>query len=203
MIISHHPLIFKPVLTVNTDTYAGEVLSLLYKNNIALYCAHTSLDIAVNGVNEALCKKLQLKNVSLLAPFIIDGTKLSCARTGEIEKTLNKNQLIQYVKEKIGAKVLNYNLEDKMYKKIALSTGAGEDFAFDITDEDVFITGEIKYHTALELKRKNVSFIVAGHYYTEIHYIEDFMACLQKAVNVLQYNVTFLKSETNTNPFEN
>jgi len=76
MIISHHPLIFKPVLTVNTDTYAGEVLSLLYKNNIALYCAHTSLDIAVNGVNEALCKKLQLKNVSLLAPFIIDGTKL-------------------------------------------------------------------------------------------------------------------------------
>ena len=37
MIISHHPLIFKPVLNCVEDSYVGEIISLLYKNNIALY----------------------------------------------------------------------------------------------------------------------------------------------------------------------
>lgn len=32
MIISHHPLIFKPIKTASEDTYEGEVLSKLYKS---------------------------------------------------------------------------------------------------------------------------------------------------------------------------
>lgn len=203
MIISHHPLIFKPVSECTEETYVGEIVSLLYKNDIALYSAHTSLDIAYNGVNDALCKQLLLNNVSLLGKFEINGESVACGRIGELENPLNKEELLNFIKEKTGAKTLNYYLEDKEYKKIALSTGAGEDLAFDGKEADVFLTGEIKYHTALELKRQNISFISAGHYYTEIHCIDAFRACLQKQADMLQYNVTFINSKTNTNPFEN
>ena len=203
MIISHHPLIFKPVSECTEESYVGEIVSLLYKNDIALYSAHTSLDIAFNGVNDALCQKLLLKHILLLAPFEINGESVACGRIGELENPLNKEELLNFIKEKTGAKTLNYNLTDKKYQKIALSTGAGEDLAFESKEVDVFITGEIKYHTALELKRQNISFISAGHYYTEIHFIDVFRACLQKQADMLQYNVTFIKTNTNTNPFEN
>ncbi len=203
MIISHHPLIFKPVKNLCTSTYEGEIVSLLYKNDIALYCAHTSLDCAQNGVNDALCTKLELYNVSIVNPLFIDGKSVSCVRSGELNRALDKRELLNYVKEKTGASSLLFSLENKKYKKVALCTGAGEEFAFEIQEADVFITGEVKYHTALELKRQNISFIAAGHYYTEVHMIEYFAACLQNSFNVLQYNVKFFSSETNTNPFEN
>lgn len=201
MIISHHPIIFKPISSAGIETYEGEILALLYKNDIALFSAHTSLDIAFGGVNDALAEKLGLLNIKAHAPFEFEG--VSCVRAGELYRELSKQELIEFVKEKTGAKTLNYYLEDKRYKKVALSTGAGEDFAFNCKDQDVFLTGEIKYHTALELKRRNISFIAAGHYNTEIHFADKFKACLQKAVDMLQYNVTFLTSEINTNPFEN
>lgn len=203
MIVSHHPLIFKPISNADVESLEGQILSLLFKNEIALYCAHTSLDIALGGVNDALAEKLDLINVKQASTFEIDGENISCLRVGAIKKELSKQELIDFIKEKTGAKTLNYYLEDKKYEKIALSTGAGEEFAFECADEDVFLTGEIKYHTALELKRRNISFIAAGHYYTEIHFVDKFKACLQNAVNMLQYDVTFLASETNTNPFEN
>lgn len=203
MIISHHPLIFKPVSECTEESYVGEIVSLLYKNDIALYSAHTSLDIAFNGVNDSLCKRLLLKNVSLLGEFNVNGEVVACGRIGDLENPLNKEELLNFIKEKTGAKTLNYYLEDKKYHKIALSTGAGEDLAFENKQADVFLTGEIKYHTALELKRQNISFISAGHYYTEIHFVDVLRACLQKQADMLQYSVTFINSKTNTNPFEN
>ena len=203
MIISHHPLIFKPISDCTEESYVGEIVSLLYKNDIALYSAHTSLDIAFNGVNDSLCQRLLLKNVSLLGEFNVNGEVVACGRIGELENPLNKEELLNFIKEKTGAKTLNYYLEDKKYHKIALSTGAGEDLAFENKQADVFLTGEIKYHTALELKRQNISFISAGHYYTEIHFVDVFRACLQKQADMLQYSVTFINSKTNTNPFEN
>ncbi len=203
MIVSHHPLIFKAIKNLNTHTYEGEVVSLLYKYDIALYCAHTSLDSAHGGVNDALCKKLELENVEVMAPSLIEGEYVSCVRCGELKKSLNKNELLTFIKEKTEAKNLLYYLEDKEYKKVALCTGAGEEFAFEINSFDVFVTGEVKYHNALELKRQNISFIAAGHYYTEVHIIKHLAACLQNAFNVLQYDVNVFPSETNTNPFEN
>ena len=203
MIISHHPLIFKAVKRLTTDTYEGEIVSLLYKNDIALYCAHTSLDVAWNGVNDALCNVLELNNVSIVNPIHVEDEDVSCIRCGELNVALNKKELLNYVKEKTAATDLFYSLEDKEYKTVAICTGAGEEYAFETKEADVFITGEVKYHTALELKRQNISFVAAGHYYTEVHIIKDFALSLQNCFNMLQYNILVFPSETNTNPFEN
>lgn len=202
MIISHHPLIFHPIKTADEDTYEGGVLSALFKNGIALYCAHTSLDIAFGGVNDALCEKLGLKSVELLDENKIDGETVSCGRIGELENEMSGEEFVSFLKESTGAKsVLTSGLNNKTVKSVALCTGAGEDMAF-IKKADVFVTGEVKYHTALELKWQNIAFAAIGHYYSEVHVARALCKSLQNRANVIQYNLRFVPSETNTDPFD-
>ncbi len=63
MIVAHHPLIFKPLKSLATGTLQTDLLAELQKNEIAVYAAHTNLDIAVGGVNDNLAKMLGLGNI--------------------------------------------------------------------------------------------------------------------------------------------
>jgi dinuclear metal center YbgI/SA1388 family protein len=63
LIISHHPLIFHSLKSV-TDS---KLLNLI-KHDIAVFCAHTNLDVVKKGVNFALAEKLQLHNLDFLSP---------------------------------------------------------------------------------------------------------------------------------------
>lgn len=67
LIITHHPVIFKPVTRIRTDLPQGQILSSLLKANIAVYAAHTNLDSAVGGVNDILAVKLGLQQAEPLA----------------------------------------------------------------------------------------------------------------------------------------
>lgn len=60
MIITHHPVIFKGVTKLETDTAPGELLAGLIRAGIAVYAAHTNLDTAPGGVNDVLAAKLGL-----------------------------------------------------------------------------------------------------------------------------------------------
>ncbi len=202
MIISHHPLIFKAIKSVTADSYVGEIVSLLYKNDISLYCTHTPMDICVGGVNDALCDVLEIKNTSLLAPFEAGGELVACGRKGEFSKEMTKDELIAFVKEKTNAKCVRGHLENKTFKTVSLTGGAGEEFAFDALETDVFITGEIKHHTALELKRRKMSFLAIGHYESEVHFADKFACSLQNRINMLQLDAQVCVSEINTNPFD-
>lgn len=66
LIISHHPLIFKGLKSVNSQNEKGRLILELAKKEIALFSAHTNLDIAAGGLNDFLINKLPVKNVSLL-----------------------------------------------------------------------------------------------------------------------------------------
>lgn len=66
LIVAHHPIIFKPVSELRTDTPIGSLLAALLQNHIAVFAAHTNLDAAVGGVNDILAAKLGLDNIRLL-----------------------------------------------------------------------------------------------------------------------------------------
>ncbi|PLR76983.1 Nif3-like dinuclear metal center hexameric protein [Bacillus sp. V3-13] len=68
LIIAHHPLIFRPLQKIATDTYQGAVIEKLIKHEIAVYAAHTNLDVAIGGVNDMLAEALGLENTELLFP---------------------------------------------------------------------------------------------------------------------------------------
>ena len=66
LIIAHHPPIFMKLSNIRTDTTQGRVFEKLIKNNIAVYAAHTNLDVAPGGVNDLLADALQLQNCQIL-----------------------------------------------------------------------------------------------------------------------------------------
>lgn len=66
MIITHHPLLFHALKRVDTSCGIGKIIANLNKNDIALYSAHTNMDVAEGGVNHALAEALGLKNKRVL-----------------------------------------------------------------------------------------------------------------------------------------
>ncbi len=68
LIIAHHPPLFRPLKSIQTDSYQGRMIEKLIKHDISVYAAHTNLDVAVGGVNDLLVESLHLKNTSVLLP---------------------------------------------------------------------------------------------------------------------------------------
>jgi dinuclear metal center YbgI/SA1388 family protein len=67
LIISHHPLAFKPFKSLIGSTYVERCMINAIKNDIVIYAAHTNLDNAIDGVNFQLAKMLGLQNVRILS----------------------------------------------------------------------------------------------------------------------------------------
>ncbi len=62
LIISHHPLIFSPIKKIDQKSYVGKCAIKLIANGISLYCAHTSIDNAKQGINDCLADIFCLNN---------------------------------------------------------------------------------------------------------------------------------------------
>lgn len=68
LIISHHPLIFRPIKKITGRSYVERCILKAIRHDIAIYSAHTNLDNAAGGVNFKIAEKLGLKNVKILSP---------------------------------------------------------------------------------------------------------------------------------------
>lgn len=68
LIISHHPLIFKPLKSLTGKTYIERCVVKACKYDIAIYSAHTNLDNAYNGVSFRIAEKIGLQNIRVLSP---------------------------------------------------------------------------------------------------------------------------------------
>lgn len=68
LIIAHHPLIYRPLKKIDTTSVTGRIVEKLIKHDIAVYAAHTNLDVAKGGVNDLLAVALQLEHTEVLVP---------------------------------------------------------------------------------------------------------------------------------------
>ena len=75
VIIAHHPLIFNPLKAIHTDKAYGKIIEKCIKNDIAIYAAHTNVDVAKGGVNDLLAEALGLQNTEVLAPTYAEEMK--------------------------------------------------------------------------------------------------------------------------------
>ena len=67
-IVTHHPFIFRPLSALRTDLPLGKLIERAVMAKLCIYAAHTNLDVAVGGVNDALAERLQLSDVQVLRP---------------------------------------------------------------------------------------------------------------------------------------
>ena len=68
LIVSFHPIIFKGLKKITGKSYVERTVLKAIKNDIAIYAIHTALDNAIEGVNDAICKQLELVNKQILIP---------------------------------------------------------------------------------------------------------------------------------------
>jgi len=68
LIISHHPLLFKPIKKLTGKTYIERCIIKACKNDLVIYAAHTNVDNAIGGLNYYLAEKLGLQNLRILSP---------------------------------------------------------------------------------------------------------------------------------------
>ncbi|MDR1813382.1 MAG: Nif3-like dinuclear metal center hexameric protein [Tannerella sp.] len=68
LLISHHPLLFKPLKSLTGKTYIERCLMKAVKNDLVIYSAHTNLDNATDGVNFKLASLFGLEDVHILSP---------------------------------------------------------------------------------------------------------------------------------------
>ncbi len=159
LIVSHHPVIFRAVKSF-TDS---DPAFLLAKHSIAAICAHTSLDIAKGGVNDALAAALGFENATPLT----ESGEASMVRVAVIDETTSVDLSALCVKKlSTGVRLAD---SGKTIRKVALCGGAGADFMHDVCAAgcDAYITGDVSHHEFLDAKALGITLIAAGHFETE------------------------------------
>lgn len=159
LIVTHHPLIFKPVKVLPSDS----VLYRMAKNGIAHISAHTNFDFAEDGVNKALCNKLNLNIIDVVKTA--DGAFVyKCTPQKEYSLT----DFVNFVKETLGGTV-RYNSLDKTVRTVAVCAGAGADYLTEAKEmgADVLLTGDGGHHDFLDASEIDIVLVAAGHFETE------------------------------------
>jgi len=203
LIVSHHPLLFHPVRSFTGKTHVERAILKAIKNDIAVYAAHTNLDVANGGVNFKMAEKLGLQKVELLSPreSYTTGQKELMAGDGVIASlpsSMSKKEFMENVKEVFRLKSLRVNnANPKTIKRVALCGGNGASLIPQAIEKgaDVFITGEIGYHRFFGYE-KDILLLEIGHYESEQYTIELLRDIITKAAP----SVHVCKAETNINP---
>ncbi len=182
LVISHHPIIFKPFKFLKS----GSVPYNLAKFGINAICAHTNLDICPIGVNQCLAEKLNLKNIKPLS--IIEKVK-PMGFIGELENEMQSRDFALFVKNQLGCEGVTYTSVDKIIKKVALCSGSGGEFVDDTIKKgaDAFVTGEIKHSQILEANAANLMVVNVGHYKSENVIIEPLQNILNKHFEDIEF----------------
>lgn len=164
LIISHHPVIFSPLKKLSSHS----VPFLLAKNNINAICAHTNLDCAEDGVNDALLDALCLEKVSTFSDSEFPNLP-PIGRVGTLPCSMNPQEFAQYVKEKLNLNLVTFTQGKNDVKTVAVCGGSGGGMLFDVikTKADAYVTGEAKHHELLDAKNEGITLVVAGHFETE------------------------------------
>ena len=77
LVVSHHPLVFRPLKKLTGATRVERLLLKAVRNGLALYAAHTNLDSVEGGVSFAMADRLGLRNVRVLSPRENDLVKIA------------------------------------------------------------------------------------------------------------------------------
>jgi len=159
LIISHHPLIFSGIKKIDTENVVNNLIVDCIKHNIQVYSAHTNLDCTSGGVNDILCEKLGLIYQENLNKFV---------KITQLPEKMSVDSFILKLKISLNApkiKLINpQNIQE--IKTVAICSGSGSEFINDVIGKaDAYITGDVKYHSALEVR--DIVVIDAGHFETE------------------------------------
>ncbi|TLD87031.1 Nif3-like dinuclear metal center hexameric protein [Helicobacter sp. MIT 05-5294] len=160
LLITHHPLIFSPLKTLVFDHYPAKLLQLAIHKNIQLIAMHTNFDKTHFG-------KYIVQEILKISEFEQKDFVVYLKWHDTLES------LCKLLKEKFALSWLKITKSSNPHcQNIALVTGSGGGFVRSLEAIDCLITGDIKYHEAMEAKARNLHLIDCGHYELESYFGE-------------------------------
>ncbi len=185
LIITHHPLIFKGLKRVNYDSYSSKLLQKLIKKDISLISMHTNID--KTHLNKYV--------VSKILGFKLENTDefISYANVN-----MKFNDLVKHISMKLDLKTAKTVRCNDFIKSVAIVTGSGMSL-IDEVKADCFLTGDIKYHDAMEAKVRGISLIDIRHYESERYFSSLLEGLLSEYLKKNKLTAIITASK---NPFE-
>ena len=175
LVVTHHPLFFRPVRQITDSTAEGRTVLLLLERGIAVYCPHTAFDSAASGINQQLAASLGLDAIAPIRP-LANEPSIGAGRCGMYQRPIPRHEFLMRVQAATGAAWLEWSGAGPDYVgRVGLGCGAGSEFltAAASLGCDTFVTGEARFHAILEAMSLGMNLVLAGHYETERPGVEE------------------------------
>ena len=179
LVLTHHPLIFKPLKRITNDDSVARTVTALLKSDIALFSMHTNFDSVKEGLCDLFLNKIcETKNRTTIEG---DGEN-GIGRFAEVLKTTELKTLLQNIKREFSLPDIRYiGNEERTIKTIAVCNGGGAEFVYKAKElgADCYVSGDIKYQHARFAYENDIAFIEIPHFAAENIFV-DFAASLLK-----------------------
>jgi len=217
LLITHHPLLFKPLQSLNFRTPVGSIIDLAVRHHLAIFAAHTNLDSALGGINDILAGRIGLYDLKPLVraherqriekdvdPLVTADQGVGIGRIGLLESAVDLKTLANEIKNKLKLRYLKLSGDPALpVKKVAICSGSGGSLLADFfaSGAQVFISGDLRYHDARDVEASNLGLIDIGHFASE-HLIVGVLA--EKLAGIfadLKMNPTVKACDIEKDPF--
>ncbi|HMP08271.1 MAG TPA: Nif3-like dinuclear metal center hexameric protein, partial [Lacipirellulaceae bacterium] len=157
LIITHHPLPFRPVASLTGATTVGRLLLELARHAIAVYSPHTAFDSAPAGINQHIAIGLGLQEIRPLEPAASD-PDARAGRCGQAGEPVTLAELARRAAEFLSAG-----------NRVAVACGRGGSLLDGAVQAgcDALVTGELSLHGCLEAEARGLGVVLAGHFASE------------------------------------
>ena len=186
MIVSHHPLPFRPLKRLTTQTPEGRLLLDLIGAKICVFSPHTAFDSARRGINDRLATTLELTDIEPLVPGAEPGQ--GSGRYGRLAAPMTLVDLAARVKRSLAIENIQaVGSLDRTVRRVAVACGSAGEFVAPANAAgcDCLVTGEVRFHACLEAESLGMGLVLAGHFASERFAVDELAATLaQKFSNV-------------------
>ena len=204
-IITHHPVIFKPLPSINTADPSGRLLEKALSNRIAIIGCHTNFDSAREGVSDYLALQLGLKNLSPLVSSSEDNrADTGLGRIGVYPSPLASIDFLTRVLDVLNLPCVQTagTLPEKI-STVAVCGGSGSELAPIAFKRgaDVYLSAEIKHSTAIWAVENDFCIIDGTHYATEKPAVTLLVKKLKEAGDRNSWKIKILQTKEEHHPF--
>ncbi len=202
IVISHHPLIFKPLVKLDLNETTARLLAGFLRHEISVVSMHTNLDSAQGGVNDRLASLLGLINPEPLVPRGTAGAGLG--RIGELSEAVFPDEFIKRVVSVLGRSCLAVagRVQGKI-KTVAVCSGSGSSLFPEAVRRgaQLYLSAEIKHSTARQAQALGMMVVDAGHFETERPVVSDIQAFLGQRSKEKGWELEVMVFEGEKSPF--
>ena len=161
LIVSHHPMIFRPLRALDPGNYVARRAMELTHAGVSVMSFHTRLDAVAGGVNDTLAELLGLRDVTPFGEGI--------GRVGTLDNAYTLCKFAETVKSVTGAPAVLCGDAGLPVRRVALLGGSGSDDvpAALAAGADTYLSGELAYHHLADAREMGINLLAAGHFHTE------------------------------------